>query len=639
MAVLASSSLSSLAAQLTVAWDDNSTGETGFKIERSTDGVNFTQVGSVGANIVTFVDSTVVSSTTYSYRVAAYDASATSAYSNVTSATTAVAAPVAPAAVLPAFTTHPTASQTAVAGANVSLSVAVSGTPTPTIQWRKNGVAVAGATSTTFVLNAITSADAATYTAVATNSAGTATSGNAYVGVSTPIVTPVVTPPTPVVTVAPVFTLQPTATSTVSAGTTLDLTVAATGTPAPTYQWKKDGVAISGANSATLQLDAVTVFAAGNYSVVATNSAGSVTSNTSTLVVQMIAPTPTTPEIPAPVVVVPPPAPVVVVPTPVTPAPEPAPVIVVPVLPPVTPATPVVVAPPVETPEVPTAPKPSDTKPETGKAAQTSNPYASRLMNLSVRAVPGPDDRALLVGFVVSGAPKSMLVRAVGPGLATYTNMAVFQDPKLTLYDGSREFASNENWAGAEALKSNFSRLGAFPLPESSKDAAILSTFTPKPYTANVTGSGTGLALAEIYDADPSGPAAGRLVNLSARAHAGPGDGVLIVGFVISGDTPLRVLIRAIGPTLANYGVTTALADPQLQVYRGSTMIQHNDNWSGDSALAAAFSKCGAFTLPNPASKDAALIVTLAPGAYTAIVSGVAGTDGIALAEVYELQE
>jgi hypothetical protein len=259
-------------------------------------------------------------------------------------------------------------------------------------------------------------------------------------------------------------------------------------------------------------------------------------------------------------------------------------------------------------------------------------------MNLSVRAIPGPDDRALLVGFVVGGGMKSVMLRAVGPGLASYTDATVFRDPQVTLLDGAKAIASNEDWGGAETLKSTFSRLGAFPLPDGSKDAVVLANLAPKAYTANVTGAGTGLAMAEIYDTDTATNPAGRLVNLSARAHAGPGDGVLIVGFVISGDTPMRVLVRAVGPTLSQHGVTTALADPKLDVYRGNTRLEHNDNWSGTSELTAAFAKVGAFALPNPASKDAALIVTLEPGAYTAIVSGVAGSDGIALAEVYELR-
>jgi hypothetical protein len=117
----------------------------------------------------------------------------------------------------------------------------------------------------------------------------------------------------------------------------------------------------------------------------------------------------------------------------------------------------------------------------------------------------------------------------------------------------------------------------------------------------------------------------------------GTGDGVLIAGFVISGATPMRVLIRAVGPTLSSNGVTTALTDPQLALYRGSVLWDYNDNWAGEAKLAAAFTEAGAARWTDSGSKDAALLVTLPPGAYTAIVSGVNGASGVALAEVYEL--
>jgi hypothetical protein len=100
----------------------------------------------------------------------------------------------------------------------------------------------------------------------------------------------------------------------------------------------------------------------------------------------------------------------------------------------------------------------------------------------------------------------------------------------------------------------------------------------------------------------------------------------------------MQVLIRAVGPTLSNQGVTAALANPQLNVYRGDTLVKYNDDWSGTAELTAAFKQTGAFALRDPNSKDAALIATLAPGTYTAIVSGVNGSAGIALAEVYELR-
>ena len=280
----------------------------------------------------------------------------------------------------------------------------------------------------------------------------------------------------------------------------------------------------------------------------------------------------------------------------------------------------------------------SDSSVTPPSSTASSNPLSSRLVNLSVRAVPGPGERALFVGFVVGSASKAMLVRAVGPGLSTYTTASVFSDPKLAIYDGANAILTNDNWGGTEPLKTAFSRLGAFPLLNGSKDAAIVSTLAPKSYTASVTGSGEGLTLAEIYDADAGLLSTGRLVNVSARAHAGPGDGVLIVGFVISGNTPMRVLVRGVGAALSNYGVVDVLTNPQIHVYQGNTLLQHNDDWSGSTELKIAFAQVGAFALPDGSSKDAAAIVTLSPGAYTVIVSGVGGTSGVALAEVYELR-
>ena len=157
-----------------------------------------------------------------------------------------------------------------------------------------------------------------------------------------------------------------------------------------------------------------------------------------------------------------------------------------------------------------------------------------------------------------------------------------------------------------------------------------------------VTGVGetTGVALAEIYDTNPGAPfdsAGPRLVNASARAQVGTGSDLLIVGFVIGGETSKTILIRAVGPSLTALGVSNVLADPKLQLYSGSTRTRENDNWSTDAvANAAAFSKVGAFPLALD-SKDAALLVTLSPGAYTARVSDVNGSTGVALVELYEV--
>ena len=110
----------------------------------------------------------------------------------------------------------------------------------------------------------------------------------------------------------------------------------------------------------------------------------------------------------------------------------------------------------------------------------------------------------------------------------------------------------------------------------------------------------------------------------------------MIAGFVVSGSAPKSVLIRAIGPSLAAFGVTGVLADPKLELFSGSAKINENDNWAGADALVNSFSSVGAFAL-DVNSKDAALLATLAPGSYTVQVSGVANTTGVALVEVYEI--
>jgi hypothetical protein len=293
--------------------------------------------------------------------------------------------------------------------------------------------------------------------------------------------------------------------------------------------------------------------------------------------------------------------------------------------------------PPAKTPDsVQSDPQVISAPSNSSNTAPSVNP--SRLVNLSVRAVPASGDRALIVGFVVSSAAKNMLIRAVGPGLSTYTTAPVFSDPMLTLYQGTTTLGENDNWLGSDLLKATFSRVGAFPLPDASKDAVVSKALSANAYTATLTGTGSGLAMAELYDADAENQPNGRLVNVSARAHVGPGDGVLIVGFVIAGDTPLRVLVRAVGPTLKNSGVTSALADPQLNVYQGGTLVGQNSDWGGSQELRDVFARVGASDLTDSGSRDAALALTLPPGAYTALVSGVGATEGIALAEVYEVR-
>jgi hypothetical protein len=259
-----------------------------------------------------------------------------------------------------------------------------------------------------------------------------------------------------------------------------------------------------------------------------------------------------------------------------------------------------------------------------GLAAPTS-----KLVNLSARAVPGTNERSLIVGFVVRDGPKSVLLRAVGPGIPGVSGASVSADPAFIVNHDGFSVGGNDNWKNSGRMSSVSDRVGAFPLVEGSSDAALLAGFLPGGNTMLIEGGGSGFAMAEIYDADSHARYAGRLVNLSVRAHTEDGDGVLIVGFVISGITPMRVLLRASGPALSDLGVDGAVADPQLTLFQGSHKRGYNDNWGGREDMNAAFAEAGAFEWGDAGSADAAMISTLAPGAYTAVVSGVGSTNGV----------
>jgi nitrogen fixation protein len=263
----------------------------------------------------------------------------------------------------------------------------------------------------------------------------------------------------------------------------------------------------------------------------------------------------------------------------------------------------------------------------------------SRLANISVRAPAGTGDQTLILGFYIGGAgSKQVLIRGIGPTLAQYGVSGVLADPQLKLFNtANTQINQNDDWGGSTALANAFASVNDFALPANSKDAALLVSLPLNGYTAQVNGAGTstGVALIEAYEADIGTPAA-RFTALSARNQVGTGENIIIAGFVVTGNAPKTLLIRGIGPTLANYGVSGVLADPKLELYAGNTKIYENDNWGGTVALSNAFTATQAFPLPAN-SKDAALLVTLQPGVYSAQVSGVGGTTGVALVEVYEM--
>jgi outer membrane protein assembly factor BamB len=269
-----------------------------------------------------------------------------------------------------------------------------------------------------------------------------------------------------------------------------------------------------------------------------------------------------------------------------------------------------------------------------------------RLVNLSVRTFAGAANDTLIVGFYVNGSgSRTLLVRGVGPGLTQFNVSGVLADPQITVYAGQNALATNDNWSAAPnagAISSTATAVSAFPLQSGSLDAALLSGFSAGAYTVQVTGSGasTGIALLEAYDTG-TGATTARLSNVSARSHVSTGGGVLIAGFVVS-DNTRAVLVRGIGPALAAapFNIATALVDPQLRVYRSDgTLVAENNDWSvatNSAAIGATASSVGAFPLAS-GSRDSALLLTLAPGAYTAQISGVNGATGVGLVELYEV--
>lgn len=267
---------------------------------------------------------------------------------------------------------------------------------------------------------------------------------------------------------------------------------------------------------------------------------------------------------------------------------------------------------------------------------------SSRLTNLSIRALTSAEHPELRVGFVVAGGIKQGLIRAVGPSLAQFGVAPVLARTGLLIYSQSHLAANVEGWDRLmiqQGVAAATARVGAFRLPPGSNDSAFVSGFLGA-YTAVAEARGVapeGAVLLEIYDTDTAFSNA-RLTNVSALAPVGPGDNLLVAGFVVSGNTTRRLLIRAIGPGLAAFGRSAALADPQLAIIPAGTsaVIANNDNWGGGDTLAASFRSVGAFPL-GADSKDAALVLSLSPGGYTAQVSGAVGTRGEALVEIYEL--
>ncbi len=370
---------------------------------------------------------------------------------------------------------------------------------------------------------------------------------------------------------APAVTIQPISSATAYVGRSLTLSV--TSPDAKSYQWFKNGVAISGATGSSYTIGSVAKADAGVYTVTLTNDNGATTSNGSTVTV-------------------------------------------------------------------------SSDAPPAGKG--------TTLAAISIRSRCESGSRVAIGGFVITGnLPKTVMIRAVGPSLA---NMGlspgdVLADPEFTVHDarkGNAVIASCDNWgdnSNASDIVMTAARVGATPFAAGdTKSAALLLTLNPGVYTFVIGGKNgsAGVVLTEIYDADLN-PGGSTLAAISGRVYCGTNNDVAIGGFVVTGNTPKQMLIRAIGPSLTSSGLPAneVLADPMFKVHdarNGNAVVASNDNWvdaPNASAMVAAGKRVGAADIAAGDTKSAALLVTLNPGVYTFVISGVSG-NGVVITEIYD---
>jgi uncharacterized delta-60 repeat protein len=259
------------------------------------------------------------------------------------------------------------------------------------------------------------------------------------------------------------------------------------------------------------------------------------------------------------------------------------------------------------------------------------NVSAPPLLNISTRARVLSGDNVLIGGFIITGSePKTVLLRGIGPSLSVNGTPVVgrLQDPTLQLFSGGAMIAANDNWK--ETQQSEIANSGAPPANDF--ESAIVATLAPGKYTAVLGGknSGTGIGLVEVYDLNQGANA--KLANISTRGFVQTGDQVMIGGFIV-GNESARFIVRALGPSLGTAGVANSLPDPTLQIVNSSgTVIDSNDNWKSDHQA-----EIEATTVAPTNDAESAVVDTLAPGNYTAVVSGKGSATGVGLIEVYNI--
>jgi plastocyanin len=293
------------------------------------------------------------------------------------------------------------------------------------------------------------------------------------------------------------------------------------------------------------------------------------------------------------------------------------------------------------------SPTPSPTPMPTPTPSATPT---SMLSNISTRSFVQTADNVMIGGFIVEGTPtKRVIIRAIGPELTQFGVPNVLANPTLELHNGAGTLiASNDNWqttiiGGIITQDQVQEILGSGHAPTDGRESAIIADLPAGNYTAIVRGvsNTTGVALVEVYDLSPDADSI--LGNISTRSFVQTDDNVMIGGFIVQGNQPKMVIIRAIGPELSQFGVPNVLANPTLELHNGAgALIASNDNWQ-TTIIGGIITQDQVQEILNSGhaptdGRESAIIADLPAGNYTAIVRGVSSTTGVALVEVYDLQ-
>ena len=242
-------------------------------------------------------------------------------------------------------------------------------------------------------------------------------------------------------------------------------------------------------------------------------------------------------------------------------------------------------------------------------------------------------DNVGIGGFIITGTtPKQVLLRAIGPSLISSGVPNPLADPVLELH-GPPGFVTiiNDNCRDADPPPPP-----PFSCPSNTLESAIFATLNPGPYTAIVRGKNntSGVALLEVYDLNQA--AASKLANISTRAFVSTGTDIVIAGFILGGHGGIdNVIVRGIGPSLTQFGVRNALANPTLELRDSNgSLIRADNDWQDDPAQATIIAAAG---LAPANSLESGIAATLAPGPYTALLAGLDSGTGLGLVEVYDL--